>query len=103
MLHFNRKKPACRFPVKKVALHIYSDDERSTSVCLYRDEIAGVQMSGGSFQLLLKHNGYIIVFQARKNHSADKLFEQIGDCMSETRPNVTSYGIGVHGLCIIKE
>lgn len=103
MLHFNRKKPANRLPVKDVTLRIYGDDKHETSVSLYRDEIAGVQMARGSFQLLLKHNGYIVVFQARKNHDANKLFEQIGDCMSETRPDVISYDIGVHGLCIIKE
>lgn len=97
-----KKKPENRLPVKNVSLHIYGDDERDTSVFLYRDEIAGVQQTDNRFQLLLKHGGYRILFQAR-NDDVDQLLEQIGDCMSEARPNVSSYAVAVRDLHIIKE
>lgn len=100
---FRKKKPENRLPVKNVSLHIYGDDEHDTEVFLYRDKIAGVQQADNRFQLLLKHGGYRILFQARGNDDADQLLEQIGDCMSETRPNVTSYCIAVKDLHIVKE
>lgn len=103
MFKFGKKKPENRLPVRDVALHIYGDDEQDTSVFLYRSEITGVQQTGNNFQLLLKHGGYRILFQARNDDHADSLLEQIGDCMSETRPNVTSYAVAVKNLHIIKE
>lgn len=100
---FRKKKPENRLPVKNASLHVYGDDEHDTSVFLYRSEIAGVQQTDNRFQLLLKHGGYRILFQARDNDDADQLLEQIGDCMSETRPNVSSYAIAVRDLHIVKE
>ena len=97
-----KNKPKNRLQVKNVSLHIYGDDEHGTSVFLYRDEIAGVQQTDNRFQLLLKHGGYRILFQARDD-DADQLLEQIGDCMSETRPNVSSYAVAVRDLHIVKE
>lgn len=98
MLQFFRKKKS-----KNVALHIYGDDMYNTTVLLYRNKITGVQQTGNRFQLLLKRGSYRILFQARDNDDADQLLGQIGDCMSETQPNVTSYCIAVKDLRIIKE
>ena len=100
---FRKKKPENRLPVKNVSLHIYGIDAHDTSVFLYRDEIAGVQQTDNRFQLLLRHGGYRILFQARDNDNVEQLLERIGDCMSETRPNVTSYSIVVGDLHIVKE
>lgn len=102
---FRKKKPENRLPVKNVSLHIYGDDVHDTSVFLYRDEIAGVQQTDNRFQLLLKHGGYRILFQARdiEDGDADRLLERIGDCMTETRPNVSSYAVVVRDLHIVKE
>ena len=100
---FRKKKPENRLPVKNVSLHIYGDDVHDTSIFLYRDEIAGVQQTDNRFQLLLRHGGYRILFQARDNDNVEQLLEQIGDCMSETRPNVSSYAVRVRDLHIVKE
>ena len=102
---FRKKKPENRLPVKNVSLHIYGIDAHNTSVFLYRDEIAGVQQTDNRFQLLLRHGGYRIMFQARDNNNdyVEQLLERIGNCMSETRPNVTSYSIVVKDLHIVKE
>lgn len=104
MLNIFKKKwkPENRLPAK-VSLHIYCDDIHETSVFIYRDEITGVQLTDNRFQLLLKHGGYRILFQALNADDADQLLEQIGDCMAESRVDVSIHSIAVTDLHIVKE